>query len=286
MTLKQRLTLATALFGVFANGLATARAGTDPLVIPGIGQEDELQLPAASMKAQPFAPRAAAPRPVQVAVATQPGQYGGGFIELLMTGRAPGRGIAFSAASGIGQPSALRPLAAPRAYPRPPAAQPDLVAYAPAAAPRRALDPRFERQEVDYSGGHAAGTLVIDTPNKFLYLVQGGGRALRYGIGVGRPGFEWSGVKSISRKAEWPAWTPPSEMLLRRPDLPRHMDGGPENPLGARAMYLGSSLYRIHGTNEPQTIGTNVSSGCIRLTNDDVTDLYERVRVGAKVIVM
>ena len=139
---------------------------------------------------------------------------------------------------------------------------------------------------MDYSGGQTPGNIVIDTPNKFLYLSLGNGRALRYGIGVGRPGFTWAGVKTVSRKAEWPAWTPPDEMLLRRPDLPHHMEGGPENPLGARAMYLGSSLYRIHGTNEPDTIGTNVSSGCIRLTNDDVVDLYGRVRVGAKVTVL
>ncbi len=126
----------------------------------------------------------------------------------------------------------------------------------------------------------------MDTPNRFLYLVTGNGRAMRYGIGVGRPGFEWAGVKKITRKAEWPGWTPPPEMRKRRPDLPSYMPGGPENPLGARALYLGSSLYRIHGTNEPETIGTNVSSGCIRLMNADVTDLYSRVRVGSKVVVM
>ena len=131
----------------------------------------------------------------------------------------------------------------------------------------------------------APGSIVIDTSNKFLYYVKSPGRAIRYGIGVGRPGFEWSGVKTISRKAEWPAWTPPSEMLARRPDLPRYMPGGPENPLGARALYLGSSLYRIHGTNEPYTIGQNVSSGCIRMMNADVTDLYERVGVGTRVVV-
>jgi lipoprotein-anchoring transpeptidase ErfK/SrfK len=149
-----------------------------------------------------------------------------------------------------------------------------------------AFDPRFERREVAYESSYAPGTVVIDTPNKFLYLVQPGGKALRYGIGVGRPGFTWSGVKTITRKAEWPDWIPPEEMLKRRPDLPRHMPGGPQNPLGARAMYLGSSLYRIHGTNEPETIGRNVSSGCIRLRNEDVTDLYGRVKVGTTVIVL
>lgn len=128
--------------------------------------------------------------------------------------------------------------------------------------------------------------MVVDTPNRFLFLVLGNGRALRYGIGVGRPGFEWAGVKTVSRKAEWPDWTPPPEMLKRRPELPRHMAGGENNPLGARALYLGSSLYRIHGTNEPQTIGHNVSSGCIRMMNEDVMDLYERVKLGTKVIVI
>jgi lipoprotein-anchoring transpeptidase ErfK/SrfK len=148
------------------------------------------------------------------------------------------------------------------------------------------FDPKFEKQLVDYRGKESAGTVIVDTPNKFLFLVQGDGKALRYGIGVGRPGFTWSGVKQISAKKEWPAWTPPPEMLVRRPDLPRHMEGGPQNPLGARAMYLGSSLYRIHGSNEPWTIGTNVSSGCIRMRNEDVIDLYGRVNVGARVIVI
>jgi lipoprotein-anchoring transpeptidase ErfK/SrfK len=139
---------------------------------------------------------------------------------------------------------------------------------------------------VAYDGPQRPGTIVIDTPNKFLYLVQPSGRASRYGIGVGRQGFMWSGLKQVSRKAEWPGWTPQPEMLRRRPDLPRHMEGGPANPLGARALYLGSSLYRIHGTNEPNTIGQNVSSGCIRMTNEDVTDLYCRVGIGTKVVVM
>lgn len=151
---------------------------------------------------------------------------------------------------------------------------------------QRPFDPKYEKQMVGYDGKEHAGTIVIDTPNKFLYLVQGDGRALRYGIGVGKPGFTWSGVKTVSAKREWPDWTPPAEMIARRPDLPRHMAGGPENPLGARAMYLGSTLYRIHGSNEPWTIGTNVSSGCIRMRNDDVIDLYGRVTVGARVIVM
>ena len=149
-----------------------------------------------------------------------------------------------------------------------------------------ALRNDFRRQVVDYRTSEAPGTIIVDTPNTYLYLVMPGGKAMRYGIGVGRPGFTWAGMKSITRKAEWPGWTPPPEMLQRRPDLPRHMVGGPENPLGARAMYLGSSLYRIHGSNEPWTIGTAVSSGCIRMRNEDVIDLYGRVKVGTKVVVI
>lgn len=141
------------------------------------------------------------------------------------------------------------------------------------------------REVVSFSGRYGAGTIVISTSERRLYYVLGDGTAVRYGVGVGRPGFEWSGSKTISRKAEWPGWTPPPQMLKRRPDLPRHMAGGPDNPLGARAMYLGSSLYRIHGSNEPETIGQAVSSGCIRMTNDDVVDLYNRVRVGTRVVV-
>ena len=148
------------------------------------------------------------------------------------------------------------------------------------------IDPRYQRQEVDYHGTETPGTIVIDTPNKFLFLVEGGGRAMRYGVGVGRPGFTWSGMHSISAKKEWPDWVPPEEMLQRQPGLPHYMAGGPNNPLGARAMYLGSSLYRIHGSNEPWTIGHNVSSGCIRMRNADVIDLYSRVKIGTKVVVL
>jgi lipoprotein-anchoring transpeptidase ErfK/SrfK len=148
------------------------------------------------------------------------------------------------------------------------------------------LPARLRRQIVSYPTREAPGTIIIDTPNTYLYYVLGGGQAIRYGIGVGRDGFTWSGVQSITRKAEWPDRTPPPEMIARQPYLPRQMAGGPGNPLGARAMYLGGTVYRIHGTNAPQTIGTHVSSGCIRLTNQDVTDLYSRVNVGAKVIVL
>jgi lipoprotein-anchoring transpeptidase ErfK/SrfK len=214
----------------------------------------------------PGAPQAPNPAP-----SPHRSALGGGFLELMLTG-------------STGEPS---PAYAPRreetyaglyAAPR---AQVD-----PDGHPMREPPPEFRRQEVDYHSSEPPGTLVIDTVDKFLYLVEPGGRAMRYGVGVGRPGFEWAGVKHVSRKAEWPDWTPPPEMLLRRPDLPRHMDGGPENPLGARALYLGSSMYRIHGTNEPWTIGQNVSSGCIRMMNEDVMDLYERVKVGTKVIVI
>jgi len=148
------------------------------------------------------------------------------------------------------------------------------------------MDPRFLRQEVFYDGKETSGTIVIDTPNHFLYLVQGEGRAIRYGIGVGRPGFTWSGTHAISAKKQWPDWTPPDEMLRRQPYLPHFVPGGPNNPLGARALYLGSTLYRIHGSNEPWTIGTNVSSGCIRMRNADVIDLYERVKIGTRVVVL
>jgi len=141
------------------------------------------------------------------------------------------------------------------------------------------------RATVNYPTNYAPGTIVVNTAERRLYLVQANGQALRYGIGVGRDGFRWSGTHRITAKKEWPAWTPPSQMLHRRPDLPRHMAGGIENPLGARAMYLGSTLYRIHGSNEPETIGQAVSSGCFRMTNDDVKDLYDRVSVGTTVVV-
>lgn len=142
------------------------------------------------------------------------------------------------------------------------------------------------RQLVPWSGRQAPGTVVISTGQRRLYYVLGQGRAIRYGVGVGRQGFSWSGTKTVTMKREWPDWRPPAAMLRRRPDLPRYMPGGIDNPLGARAIYLGSSLYRIHGSNEPETIGAAVSSGCIRMTNRDVMDLYERVRPGTRVVVM
>ncbi|MCK1732421.1 L,D-transpeptidase [Bradyrhizobium sp. 138] len=148
------------------------------------------------------------------------------------------------------------------------------------------LPDRLRKQIVGFDRGEPAGTIVIDTNNTYLYYVLGNGRAIRYGVGVGREGFTWSGMQSVSRKAEWPDWHPPAEMIARQPYLPRFVAGGPGNPLGARAMYLGSSAYRIHGTNDPSTIGKFVSSGCIRMTNEDVIDLFGRVNVGAKVVVL
>ena len=179
----------------------------------------------------------------------------------------------------------------------PPTVAPQTQPYQPfQAAPYQAapsedrdsveLPARFRRQTVSYATREPAGTVVVDTPNTYLYYVLGSGQAVRYGIGVGRDGFTWSGIQSVTRKAEWPDWTPPPEMIARQPYLPRQMAGGPGNPLGARAMYLGGTVYRIHGTNAPDTIGKHVSSGCIRMTNRDVIDLYSRVNVGTKVVVL
>jgi lipoprotein-anchoring transpeptidase ErfK/SrfK len=147
------------------------------------------------------------------------------------------------------------------------------------------LDPRWQKTTVLYRTAESPGTIVVNTRERFLYVIQDGGRAIRYGIGVGRDGFQWQGLVKITRKQEWPDWIPPGEMIERQPYLPRFMAGGPGNPLGARALYLGKTVYRIHGTNQPQTIGSAVSSGCFRLTNPDVIDLYERIPVGTKVIV-
>ncbi|MGL4495938.1 MAG: L,D-transpeptidase [Beijerinckiaceae bacterium] len=153
------------------------------------------------------------------------------------------------------------------------------------AAPRAQVDSEATRELVEYRTKHRAGTIIISNTERKLYLVNGDGTAWSYGVGIGRPGFSWTGTKTVSRKAEWPDWRPPAEMLKRRPDLPTYMPGGEDNPLGARALYLGSSLYRIHGSNEPETIGQAVSSGCFRMANEDVIDLYARVKVGTRVIV-
>ncbi|GJE28304.1 L,D-transpeptidase [Methylobacterium organophilum] len=176
---------------------------------------------------------------------------------------------------------------------RPQATEPTANAALPAdplqqTAPAAAAVPQataIARETIPYSGPYGAGTIVVSTAERRLYLVNGDGTAVRYGVGVGRPGFTWGGTQTITMKREWPDWRPPAEMLRRRPDLPRYMKGGIENPLGARAMYLGGTMYRIHGSNEPETIGTAVSSGCIRMTNEDVSDLYTRVKVGTRVIV-
>jgi lipoprotein-anchoring transpeptidase ErfK/SrfK len=156
----------------------------------------------------------------------------------------------------------------------------------PEQGPAKELPQRFRRQIVDFNTNEPAGTILIDTANTYLYFVLGNGRAIRYGVGVGREGFTWSGTERISRMKEWPDWFPPKEMIERQPYLPRFMAGGETNPLGARALYLGNTVYRIHGTNQPSTIGSFVSSGCIRLTNDDIEDLYNRVNVGTHVVVL
>jgi lipoprotein-anchoring transpeptidase ErfK/SrfK len=182
---------------------------------------------------------------------------------------------------GQGDPSA--PSGAP-VDPRNMAAFPPEVR--PETGPKKQLPPQFRRTLVEYPTKEPAGTIIIDTPNTYLYLVLGQGKALRYGIGVGREGFTWSGTERVTKMAEWPDWTPPEEMIVRQPYLPRFMAGGETNPLGARALYLGKTVYRIHGTNQPSTIGTFVSSGCIRLTNDDVMDLYTRVKAGTRVVVL
>jgi lipoprotein-anchoring transpeptidase ErfK/SrfK len=207
----------------------------------------------------------------------------------------------------LSRPASIQPVRVPSArqalLPPPPVSArtpAPLPVPAPVLAPAQASVPapqveiqkaadgpgRLVRQVVDYVSHELPGTVVIDTGNTFLYLVLNGGQAMRYGIGVGREGFTWSGEQSVARKTEWPDWRPPADMLSRQPYLPRFMAGGPGNPLGARAMYLGETEYRIHGTNKPETIGKRVSSGCIRLTNEDVADLYARVKIGAKVIVL
>jgi lipoprotein-anchoring transpeptidase ErfK/SrfK len=195
---------------------------------------------------------------------------------------------AFTAALLVSQNPATAQSYADPSFPAPPA----FSRIAPQQEGARDYEGRAEipghlrRQIVSYPTREAPGTIIVDTPNTYLYYVLGNGKAVRYGIGVGRDGFRWSGTQHIARKAEWPDWHPPAEMVARQPYLPRFMAGGPSNPLGARALYLGNSIYRIHGTNAPSTIGSRVSSGCIRMLNDDVVDLYERVKLGAKVVVL
>ena len=239
-------------------------------------------LPASTAGAQTYYSRPATPPLVAV---SQPPQMrsalGGGFIEVLFGGEQ--------------RPAAAGRYAPPeQSYVEPPSQSRERYANVNPADPALELDrpdlprmdPQFLPQEVAYDANEPPGTIVIDTPHHFLYLVEEGGHARRYGVGVGRPGFTWSGEHKITAKKEWPGWVPPDEMLQRQPELPRFMAGGPNNPLGARAMYLGSTLYRIHGSNQPWTIGHNVSSGCIRMRNADVIDLYNRVKVGTKVVVL
>jgi len=262
LPLVPRLASRAALCALLAIPPLSARAA--PLSLePPPAADDALVAP--QMPDAPPAP------PVRVATrgpgrGTNRGPMGGGFIEFLFGGEGAG------AAPSYQVPAAT--AAAPVAEP---------IAEEPARAP---MDPKYLPTPVAYAGAEKPGTIIIDTPHRFLFLVEAGGVARRYGIGVGRPGFTWAGVKEITAKREWPDWRPPTEMLARRPDLPTFMAGGPENPLGARAMYLGSSLYRIHGSNEPWTIGGAVSSGCIRMRNEDVIDLYNRVKVGTRVIVI
>jgi lipoprotein-anchoring transpeptidase ErfK/SrfK len=264
----QRLVLAALIASAF--GSATAFAQPLPFTTNQHADRERYTPSVTLAFATPPVARERAPAPRYAAV-NQP-QMGGGLIEFLFGG-------------GLVQPPhAARYQGDPASAASDPRYQP----YTPShyGGMRPEMDPRYQRQVVEYDGNQAAGTIVIDTPRRFLYLALGGGKAIRYGIGVGRPGFTWAGVKHITNKREWPDWRPPKEMLQRRPDLPTWMAGGPDNPLGARAMYLGSSLYRIHGSNEPWTIGTAVSSGCIRMRNEDVIDLYGRVKVGTKVVVI
>ncbi|MEA2982335.1 MAG: hypothetical protein QOF91_3769 [Alphaproteobacteria bacterium] len=251
---------------VSAIGIVSANA--DPLSLTPNRYAQSTVRPATPGYIAPQAvntPVAAERAPAQYASADSDVNLGGGFIEFLFSG---GRAVA---------------------PPRPPSdimARREPAEQTAAGADPRPIDPKYLKQVVEYRGSEPPGTIIIDTPSRFLFLVQNNGTAVRYGIGVGKPGFTWAGEKKVSAKKEWPDWTPPPEMLQRRPDLPHFMAGGPENPLGARAMYLGSTLYRIHGSNEPWTIGQAVSSGCIRMRNEDVIDLYDKVKVGTKVVVI
>jgi lipoprotein-anchoring transpeptidase ErfK/SrfK len=195
--------------------------------------------------------------------------------------------VTIVAATAISTSASANPLNPFEALFGPLRPQVQAPAYAaPSEDTKDELRADLRRQVVNYRTNEAPGTIIIDTPNTFLYLVMPGGKAMRYGIGVGREGFTWAGTKTIERKAEWPDWTPPPEMIQRQPYLPRFVAGGDGNPMGARGMYLSGSVYRIHGTNAPESIGTQVSSGCIRLLNEDVIDLYNRVHVGTKVVVL
>ena len=250
----------------------------DPRYVQPAPGEEVYEAPSAS---RPFFP----PQPLPVVT--------GGPID-----RPPGDVAATSGYADVtGSVRGAAPAAPPPGYPpggssaTPPRVGSNVIAslppdYQPEHGPAKELPERFRRQIVEFTTAEPAGTIIIDTPNTYLYLVLGNGRAIRYGVGVGREGFTWFGTERISRMKEWPDWFPPKEMIERQPYLPRFMAGGETNPLGARALYLGNTVYRIHGTNQPSTIGSFVSSGCIRLTNDDIEDLYNRVNIGTHVVVL
>ena len=252
---------------------------------PGYGQPYPAQPYAGQQQTEAYPP----PAPVQPYAQPAYGSGGGSFPP---QPAAPGFRPPADVGGGYGGgPDVTGSVQAPVQAAPVPHSDPTVVAALPPEDqpeqnPTPQLPQRFQRQLVDYPTNQPAGTIVVDTPHTYLYLIMGHGKALRYGIGVGREGFTWTGTERISRMKEWPDWFPPKEMIERQPYLPRFMAGGESNPLGARALYLGNTLYRIHGTNQPSTIGTFVSSGCIRLTNTDIEDLYNRVQVGTRVVVM
>jgi lipoprotein-anchoring transpeptidase ErfK/SrfK len=262
----------------YAPGAVRPAPGEEADAAPPMGRPYFAPQPMASVAGESF------PRPpAAVADAADPADVTGSLrspTNVAPSNMPPSNSAPGNGAPGYGaNPSAVQPDRGTVVASLPPEDQPE-------QGPAKELPPQFRRQIVDFATVEPAGTIVIDTPHTYLFLVLGNGKAIRYGIGVGRDGFTWSGTERISRMKEWPDWFPPKEMIERQPYLPRFMAGGDTNPLGARAMYLGSTLYRIHGTNQPSTIGTYVSSGCIRLINDDVADLYSRVNVGTRVVVL
>lgn len=269
---------------------AQAQSYQDPGIISA-----PVGAPQVARGANPYARTYATPSHAQPrAVYAPPGQmphFGGGFVEGMVQGREPAyrperRVYMVPNTNGTIYATPGRQLVLPPEERRMRRGGTQSASLNVAPATRRTMNPAFARTEIAYEGPHEPGTIIIDTSTRYLTLVEKNGRAIRYGVGVGKEGFSWKGTENITRKAEWPDWRPPAEMRKRRPELPAFMAGGPENPLGARALYLGNTLYRIHGSNEPWTIGQAVSSGCIRMSNDDVTDLYGRVSVGTKVVVL
>lgn len=262
-----------------------AQAGTEIIYSRAMTPDDRNSRRPSSFGAvqQQRPPRDRSPQPDFAEGQRRPGDLGGGFIEYLFTGQNAPRELPRNYYQRPWEQTGNRSSGTFIQAPRADIAPIQRVAAVPA---KPQFDPRFLKQTVSYETKEKPGSIVIDTDKKFLYFIEGDGKATRYGIGVGRPGFEWKGTKTVTDKKEWPDWRPPEEMLKRRPDLPTFMAGGPDNPMGARGIYLGSSLYRIHGSNEPHTIGQAVSSGCFRMRNEDVIDLYNKVKIGAKVIVM